>query len=117
MWIDVVIILLLILLNGFFALSEIAIVSAKKRKLEAEQKAGKRGANRALKLQADPDNFLSSIQVGITLIGIINGAYGGQAFAGYLVPFFLQFPSLAPFAEAISMVIVVVYHLRLHRDW
>ena len=108
MWIDVVIILLLILLNGFFALSEIAIVSAKKRKLEAEQKAGKRGANRALKLQADPDNFLSSIQVGITLIGIINGAYGGQAFAGYLVPFFLQFPSLAPFAEAISMVIVVV---------
>ena len=108
MWIDVVIILLLILLNGIFALSEIAIVSAKKRKLEAEQKAGKRGANRALKLQADPDNFLSSIQVGITLIGIINGAYGGQAFAGYLVPFFLQFPSLAPFAEAISMVIVVV---------
>ncbi len=108
MWIDIVIILLLILLNGFFALSEIAIVSAKKRKLEAEQKAGKRGANRALKLQADPDNFLSSIQVGITLIGIINGAYGGQAFAGYLVPFFLQFPSLTPFAEAISMVIVVV---------
>ncbi len=108
MWIDIVIILLLILLNGFFALSEIAIVSAKKRKLEAEQKAGKRGANRALKLQSDPDNFLSSIQVGITLIGIVNGAYGGQAFAGYLVPFFLQFPSLAPFAEAISMVIVVV---------
>ena len=108
MWIDIVIILLLILLNGFFALSEIAIVSAKKRKLEAEQKAGKRGANRALKLQSDPDKFLSSIQVGITLIGIINGAYGGQAFAGYLVPFFLQFPSLAPFADAISMVIVVV---------
>lgn len=108
MWIDIVIILLLILLNGFFALSEIAIVSAKKRKLEAEQKAGKRGTNRALKLQSDPDKFLSSIQVGITLIGIINGAYGGQAFAGYLVPFFLQFPSLAPFADAISMVIVVV---------
>lgn len=107
MWIDIAIILLLILLNGFFALSEIAIVSAKKRKLEAKQKAGKRGAERALKLQADPDNFLSSIQVGITLIGIINGAYGGQAFAGYLVPFFLQFPSLAPFSEAISMVIVV----------
>ena len=107
MWIDIIIILLLILLNGFFALSEIAIVSAKKRKLETERKAGKKGAVRALKLQSDPDNFLSSIQVGITLIGIINGAYGGQAFAGYLMPFFLQFPSLAPFAEAISMVIVV----------
>lgn len=107
MWIDIIIILLLILLNGFFALSEIAIVSAKKRKLETERKEGKKGAVRALKLQSDPDNFLSSIQVGITLIGIINGAYGGQAFAGYLVPFFWQFPSLAPFAEAISMVIVV----------
>ncbi|NLI99636.1 MAG: HlyC/CorC family transporter [Bacteroidales bacterium] len=107
MWIDIIIILLLILLNGFFALSEIAIVSAKRSKLEAERKAGKKGAVRALKLQSDPDNFLSSIQVGITLIGIINGAYGGQAFAGYLVPFFLQFSSLAPFAEAISMVIVV----------
>ena len=107
MWIDITIILLLILLNGFFALSEIAIVSAKRSKLETERKAGKKGAIRALKLQADPDNFLSSIQVGITLIGIINGAYGGQAFAGYLVPFFGQFPSLAPFAEAISMVVVV----------
>src|SRR5690554_3636576 len=88
MWIDIIIILLLILVNGFFALSEIAIVSAKRSKLETERKAGKKGAVRALKLQADPDNFLSSIQVGITLIGIINGAYGGQAFAGYLVPFF-----------------------------
>lgn len=107
MWIDIVIILLLILLNGFFALSEIAIVSAKRSKLETERKAGKRGAVRALKLQADPDNFLSSIQVGITLIGIINGAYGGQAFAGYLVPFFEQFPSIASFAEASSMVVVV----------
>jgi len=107
MWIDITIILLLILLNGFFALSEIAIVSAKRRKLEAERKEGKKGAARALKLQSDPDNFLSSIQVGITLIGIINGAYGGQAFAGYMVPFFEQFPAIAPFAEAISMVVVV----------
>lgn len=107
MWIDVIIILFLILLNGFFALSEIAIVSAKKSKLETERKAGKKGAVRALKLQSDPDNFLSSIQVGITLIGIINGAYGGQAFAGYLVPFLEQFSSLAPFADAISMVVVV----------
>ena len=107
MWIDIIIVFLLILLNGFFALSEIAIVSAKKNKLERERKQGKKGARRALRLQADPDNFLSSVQVGITLIGIINGAFGGQAFAVYLVPFFDQFSATAPFAEAISMVIVV----------
>lgn len=107
MRIDVIIVFLLILLNGFFALSEIAIVSARKNKLEKERKLGKRGAARALSLQADPDNFLSSVQVGITLIGIINGAFGGQAFAVYLVPFFEQFAATAPFSEAISMVIVV----------
>lgn len=108
MWlIDIAIVLLLILLNGFFALSEIAIVSAKKNKLEAERKKGRKGAKRALSLQADPGNFLSSVQVGITLIGIINGAYGGQAFAPYLAPLFRQFPAVAPAADAISMVIVV----------
>lgn len=107
MWIDIIIILLLILLNGFFALSEIAIVSARKNKLGSAYKNGSNGASRALKLQSDPDNFLSSVQVGITLIGIINGAYGGQAFAGKLVPFFDQFAFTAPFAEGISMVTVV----------
>lgn len=107
MWIDILIILFLILLNGFFALSEIAIVSAKKSKLETKSKKGVKGANRALALQSDPDIFLSSIQVGITLIGIINGAYGGQAFASNLVPFFLQFDLTAPFADAISMVVVI----------
>ncbi|MBK5194420.1 MAG: HlyC/CorC family transporter [Proteiniphilum sp.] len=107
MWIDFIIVLFLILLNGFFALSEIAIVSARKNKLESERKKGKKGAKRALMLRSDPDNFLSSVQVGITLIGIINGAYGGQAFAVHLVPFFDQYAATAPFAEAISMVIVV----------
>ena len=107
MLLDIIIILLLILINGFFALSEIAIVSAKKSKLEADSKNGKKGATKALSLQADPDNFLSSVQVGITLIGIINGAYGGQAFAGDLIPFFQQFALTAPFADAISMIIVV----------
>jgi len=107
MWIDIIIILVLILFNGFFALSEIAIVSTKKNILETERKKGKSGAQRALKLRSDPGNFLSSVQVGITLIGIINGAYGGKAFTVYLVPFFQQFPAIAPFAEGASMVIVV----------
>lgn len=105
--IDVLIILFLIILNGFFALSEIAVVSAKKTKLETERKKGNKGAEKALKLQSDPDNFLSSVQVGITLIGIINGAYGGSTLAVYLVPFFEQFAWSAPFAQGISMFMVV----------
>lgn len=105
--IDVFIILFLIILNGFFALSEIAIVSAKKTKLETERKKGSKGAGRALKLQSDPDNFLSSVQVGITLIGIINGAYGGATLAVYLVPFFEKMAWSSPFAQTISMFVVV----------
>ncbi len=105
--IDILIILFLILLNGFFALSEIAVVSAKKTKLETERKKGNKGAEKALQLQSDPDNFLSSVQVGITLIGIVNGAYGGSTLAVHLVPFFEQFAWSASFAPALSMFVVV----------
>jgi putative hemolysin len=72
---------LLTLLNGFFALSEIALVSAKRAKLEHLSNRGSLAAVKALKLQENPEQFLSSIQVGITLIGIISGAYGGTALA------------------------------------
>lgn len=106
--IDLLIILFLIILNGFFAMSEIAVVSAKKTKLETERRRGNRGAERALKLQSDPDSFLSSVQVGITLIGIVNGAYGGVTLSVYLTPFFDQFAWSGPYAETISMIVVVV---------
>lgn len=105
---EVVIILILILLNAFFALSEIAVVSAKRTKLEAERKSGNKGAEIALKLQADPDNFLSAVQVGITLIGIVNGAYGGATISHLIEPFFLQFSATYPYASTISVVVVVV---------
>lgn len=98
---------MLILLNGFFAMSEIAVVSAKSTYLEAASKRGSKGAERVLKLKADPDSFLSSVQVGITLIGIINGAYGGATLSSYLVPFFSQYSLTAPYAESISMIVVV----------
>ena len=107
--IDIIVILLLIVLNGFFALSEIAVVSAKKTKLEARRKKGSKGAAMALKLQSDPDNFLSAVQVGITLIGIINGAYGGATFAVYVEPFFEKFVLSAEHAYTISLVIVVFF--------
>lgn len=78
-WIDVAIILALVALNGVFAMSELAIVSARKARLEGMAKAGKRGAAQALALAADPGKFLSTVQIGITLIGIVAGAYSGAS--------------------------------------
>ena len=81
-WLDVAIIFALIALNGFFALSELAIVSARRPRLQAMEKAKRRGAATALKLQSDPGKFLSSVQIGITLVGILAGAYSGATLGG-----------------------------------
>ncbi|KQZ69306.1 DNA-binding protein [Sphingopyxis sp. Root214] len=81
-WSDVAIIAVLILLNGVFALSELAIVSARGPRLQAAEKRGSRGAAVARQLAADPGRFLSTVQVGITLIGILAGAYSGASLGG-----------------------------------
>ena len=78
-WIDVLIILALVALNGVFAMSELAIVSSRKARLEAMARSGRKGPAAALKLAADPGKFLSSVQIGITLIGILAGAYSGSS--------------------------------------
>ncbi|KTT74687.1 hemolysin family protein [Sphingomonas endophytica] len=78
-WIDVVIILALVALNGVFAMSELAIVSARKARLEAMARSGRRGPATALDLAADPGKFLSTVQIGITLIGVGTGAYSGAS--------------------------------------
>lgn len=78
-WIDVLIILTLVALNGVFAMSELAIVSARRARLDAMVRGGRRGAQAAIDLAADPGKFLSTVQIGITLIGIINGAYSGAS--------------------------------------
>ncbi|UIJ45187.1 hemolysin family protein [Sphingomonas cannabina] len=78
-WIDVAIILALVLLNGVFAMSELAIVSARKARLEAMVRTGRSGAATAIQLAADPGRFLSTVQIGITLIGIVAGAYSGAS--------------------------------------
>lgn len=78
-WGDVFIILALVALNGVFAMSELAIVSARRPRLQAAEKAGKGGAQAALALVADPGKFLSTVQIGITLIGILAGAYSGAS--------------------------------------
>jgi putative hemolysin len=74
-WFDVVIILALIVLNGVLSMSELAIVSSREARLKAMAKSGSSGAECALKLAADPGRFLSTVQIGITLVGIIAGAY------------------------------------------
>lgn len=78
-WIDVAIILALVALNGVFAMSELAIVSARRARLEGLARGGKRGAQAAIDLAADPGKFLSTVQIGITLIGIVAGAYSGAS--------------------------------------
>lgn len=81
--IEILIVLGLILLNGLFALSELAVVSARQPRLKALAANGKAGAKRALALSSNPGKFLSAVQIGITLIGIINGAYSGETFGEY----------------------------------
>ena len=81
-WTDLAIILALVVLNGVFAMSELAIVSAKTSTLEAKAEAGSTSARIAIALAAEPGKFLSTVQIGITLIGIINGAYSGASLGG-----------------------------------
>jgi len=81
--IEILIVAGLILLNGLFALSELAVVSVRQPRLKAMAANGKRGAESALALAADPGKFLSAVQIGITLIGIINGVYSGETFGAY----------------------------------
>ena len=112
---EIVIIIVLILLNGVLSMSEIALVSARKTKLETEAKKGNRGARKALDLAEEPDRFLSTIQIGITLIGILTGLYSGEALAGDLAVYFSAVPYMAPYALLISksLIVVVVTYLTL----
>ena len=104
---EIFILLLLILINGFFSLSEIALVSSKETRLEQYRQNGSKGARTALSLRSNSEKFLSSVQVGITLISLITGAYGGMSIAREVSPLFEAIPSLKPYAEGISMVVVM----------
>jgi putative hemolysin len=77
----------LIVVNGVFAMSELAIVSARTARLQSKADQGDVGAKTVINLQADPSRFLSTVQIGITLVGIIAGAYGATAIADELSPF------------------------------
>ncbi|WP_035984999.1 hemolysin family protein [Leptolyngbya sp. KIOST-1] len=104
---EIALILLLIVANGLFSGSEIAVVSARKVRLEQRLEQGDRRAREALRLVNAPNNFLATVQIGITLIGILSGAVGGATVAQRLRPFFDQVPALQPYSEGLSVALVV----------
>lgn len=104
---EILILILLILTNGFFSLAEMAIVSARKVRLQQRAEEGNKGAETALGLARHPTRFLSTVQTGITLIGILSGAFGGATIAEWLAAYFARFPALQPYSEAIGVGIVV----------
>ncbi len=112
---EIAIILLLLVANGVFAMAEIALVSSRKVRLQQRAEEGDTRAAAALQLAQNPTQFLSTVQVGITLIGIFAGAYGGATLASSLATWLEQFPVLAPYREALALglVVTVITYLSL----
>ncbi|MBD2597756.1 hypothetical protein BCD64_11850 [Nostoc sp. MBR 210] len=105
---EILIILVLIIANGIFSMSEMAVVSARKVRLQQLANQGDANARAALKLAESPNNFLSTVQVGISLIGILTGAFGGATIANRLAVYIKLIPVLAPYSEPVSFGIVVL---------
>ncbi|MBS0026770.1 hemolysin family protein [Chitinophaga sp. 22321] len=105
---EVVIILILILLNGLFSMSEIALVSARKIRLENQANKGDEKAKAALKLANNPDTFLSTVQIGITLIGILTGIYSGENIKTDVMAWLNTFPAIQPYSSGVATAIIVV---------
>lgn len=112
---EIIIILVLIALNSIFAMSEFALVSAKKTRLRQKEEEGDTRAAIALKLANEPTPFLSTIQIGITLVGIFAGAFGGATIAEELSRYLGEIPTLAPYSDAlgITLVVLVITYLTL----
>jgi putative hemolysin len=105
---EIFILLALILINALFVISEIALVSARKSRLESQAERGDEKARLALELANNPEKFLSAAQIGITLIAILTGVYSGDKFAGYLQPSIEKIELLKPYANTISTTIIVI---------
>ena len=115
MLMQILIVVFLIVLNGFFAMSELAVVSARKPRLQVRAEAGSRGAREALKLAAEPGRFLSTVQIGITLIGIFAGAYGGAMLSEPLALWLIGLGVDIEIAEltALTLVVIAITYLSL----
>ncbi len=105
---EIIIILLLIFLNGLFAMAEIAILSIRKHKLQKRAQEGNESARIALELADSPNRFLSTVQIGITVVGIFAGAFGGATIAETLGRQLQSIPLLAPYSDGLALAIVVI---------
>src|SRR5437867_4975020 len=105
---EILLILFLVLLNGFFAMSEMAVVASRKARLAARAAKGDRKAGRVLEIAGRPARFLSTVQVGITLVGILIGAIGGATLGDKLAKVFERIPLIAPVADAAGFAVVVM---------
>ena len=108
LFLQFLVVFLLVLANGLFALSEMAIISARKNRLRRRAERGEQGAAAALRLAEKPTRFLSTVQAGITMIGILSGAVGGATIAEALAGFLGRYESIAPYSEELGVGIVVV---------
>jgi putative hemolysin len=106
-WVEIVIILLLVVANGVFAMSEISVVAARKVRLQQRAEEGDHRAKLALDLAHKPEQFLSTVQVGITLVGVLAGAYGGARLSAPLADVLRRFPAVAPYADGVALGTVV----------
>lgn len=105
---EIIIILALILLNGLFSMSETAVVSSRKLRLQQRAGEGDQRAQRALALTENPDRFLATVQIGITLIGILTGVFGGATISREIAGLLAQIPALAPYSQALAGGLVVL---------
>jgi len=105
---EIVTIIVLIILNGIFAMSEFALVSSKRPRLKQLAEEGNTGAAAALELSTKITPFLSTIQIGITLVGILAGAFGGATVAEGLAVYLKNYPLIAPYSNALSITFVVL---------
>jgi len=104
---ELVIIVLLLILNGVFSMSETAVITSRKTRLQQLADKGDKSAQAALKLAEEPNRFLSTVQIGITLIGVLTGAFGGATLAGQVAVLMIDTP-FAPYADAIGFGVIVV---------
>jgi len=106
---ELLIIILLVLLNGVFAMSEMSLVSSRKFKLENAGKKGSAGAKKALELSENPTKFLSTVQIGITLIGILLGVYSGENLTNDFKNFLDQFEYIQPYSKTFATIGIVIF--------
>lgn len=105
---DILIILLLVLLNGFFSLSEVALISARRSRLQSDAKAGNSAARTALHLQENPDLFLSTCQVSITVVSILTGIYSGETLADDFAALLASWGVVAEYAPLVAKTTIVI---------